>query len=117
MTDLKDHRVLEVEESVRLAWNAYRTLEKQTGYYKAQLQSSTDSLDAAVQRYALNEGSLMDIYEKQTILHETQRNFTITYYDFIYSYFRVLHATGSLLEPFYKEGDNRKYGKGFKAQR
>ena len=117
VTDLKDQRVLEVEESVRLAWNAYRTLEKQTGYYKAQLQSSTDSLDAAVQRYALNEGSLMDIYEKQTILHETQRNFTITYYDFIYSYFRVLHATGSLLEPFYKEGDNRKYGKGFKAQR
>lgn len=117
VTDLKDHRVLEVEESVRLAWNAYRTLEKQTGYYKTQLQSSTDSLDAAVQRYALNEGSLMDIYEKQTILHETQRNFTITYYDFIYSYFRVLHATGSLLEPFYKEGDNRKYGKGLKAQR
>ena len=117
VTDLKDQRVLEVEESVRLAWNAYRTLEKQTGYYKAQLQSSTDSLDAAVQRYALNEGSLMDIYEKQTILHETQRNFTITYYDFIYSYFRVLHATGSLLEPFYKEGDNRKYGKGLKAQR
>jgi adhesin transport system outer membrane protein len=117
VTDLKDQRVLEVEESVRLAWNAYRTLEKQTGYYKAQLQSSTDSLDAAVQRYALNEGSLMDIYEKQTILHETQRNFTITYYDFIYSYFRVLHATGSLLEPFYKEGDNRRYGKGFKAQR
>ena len=117
VTDLKDQRVLEVEESVRLAWNAYRTLEKQTGYYKTQLQSSTDSLDAAVQRYALNEGSLMDIYEKQTILHETQRNFTITHYDFIYSYFRVLHATGSLLEPFYKEGDNRKYGKGFKAQR
>ena len=117
VTDLKDQRVLEVEESVRLAWNAYRTLEKQTGYYKAQLQSSTDSLDAAVQRYALNEGSLMDIYEKQTILHETQRNFTITYYDFIYSYFRILHATGSLLEPFYKEGDNRQYSKGVKSQR
>ena len=117
VSDLMDHRVLEVEESVRLAWNAYRTLEKQTGYYKTQLQSSTDSLDAAVQRYSLNEGSLMDIYEKQTILHETQRNFTITHYDFIYSYFRILHATGSLLEPFYKEGDNRKYGKGFKAQR
>ena len=117
VTDLKDQRVLEVEESVRLAWNAYRTLEKQTGYYKAQLQSSTDSLDAAVQRYALNEGSLMDIYEKQTILHETQRNFTITHYDFIYSYFRVLHATGSLLEPFYKEGDNRQYSKGVKSQR
>lgn len=113
VTDLKDHRVLEVEESARLAWNAYRTLEKQTGYYKTQLQSSVDSLDAALQRYALNEGSLMDIYEKQTILHETQRNFTIAYYDFIYSYFRVLHATGSLLEPFYKESDNRMYGKGF----
>ena len=117
VSDLMDHRVLEVEESVRLAWNAYRTLEKQTGYYKTQLQSSTDSLDAAVQRYSLNEGSLMDIYEKQTILHETQRNFTITHYDFIYSYFRILHATGSLLEPFYKEGENRKYSKGFKAQR
>mgnify|MGYP001130317850 FL=1 len=117
VTDLKDQRVLEVEESVRLAWNAYRTLEKQTGYYKAQLQSSTDSLDAAVQRYALNEGSLMDIYEKQTILHETQRNFTITYYDFIYAYFRILHATGSLLEPFYQDGNNRQYGMGLKGQR
>jgi len=117
VTDMKEHRVLEVEESVRLAWNAYRTLEKQTGYYKTQLQSSTDSLNAAVQRYALNEGSLMDIYEKQTILHETQRNFTITHYDFIYSYFRILHATGSLLEPFYKEGDNRQYSKGVKSQR
>ena len=117
VTDLKDQRVLEVEESVRLAWNAYRTLEKQTGYYKAQLQSSTDSLNAAVQRYALNEGSLMDIYEKQTILHETQRNFTITYYDFIYAYFRILHATGSLLEPFYKDGNNRQYGMGLKGQR
>ena len=117
VTDLKDQRVLEVEESVRLAWNAYRTLEKQNSYYKTQLQSSTDSLDAAVQRYALNEGSLMDIYEKQTILHETQRNFTITYYDFIYAYFRILHATGSLLEPFYKEGNNRQYGMGLKGQR
>ena len=116
VADLKDQRVLEVEESVRLAWNAYRTLEKQTGYYKTQLQSSTDSLNAAVQRYALNEGSLMDIYEKQTILHETQRNFTITYYDFIYAYFRILHATGSLLEPFYKEGNNRQYGMGLKGQ-
>ena len=117
VTDLKDQRVLEVEESVRLAWNAYRTLEKQNSYYKTQLQSSTDSLDAAVQRYALNEGSLMDIYEKQTILHETQRNFTITYYDFIYAYFRILHATGSLLEPFYKDGNNRQYGMGLKGQR
>ena len=117
VADLKDQRVLEVEESVRLAWNAYRTLEKQNSYYKTQLQSSTDSLDAAVQRYALNEGSLMDIYEKQTILHETQRNFTITYYDFIYAYFRILHATGSLLEPFYKDGNNRQYGMGLKGQR
>ena len=117
VTDLMDRRTLEVEESIRLAWNAYRTLEKQTEYLKSQLQNATDSLDAAVKRYVLNEGDLMDIYEKQTILHETQRNFTITYYDFIYSYFRVLHATGSLLEPFYKEGNNRYYGEGVGDQR
>lgn len=98
--DLYQRRVLEVEESVRLSWNAYRTLDKQTDFFKSQLASAKISVDTAIQQYNLNQGSLMDIYEKQTILHETQRNFTMAYCDLIYSYFRVLHATGALLEPF-----------------
>jgi len=98
--DLYQRRVLEVEERVRLSWNAYRTLDKQTDFFKSQLASAKISVDTAIQQYNLNQGSLVDIYEKQTILHETQRNFTMAYCDLIYSYFRVLHATGALLEPF-----------------
>ena len=98
--DLYQRRVLEVEESVRLSWNAYRTLDKQTDFFKSQLASANTAVDTAIERYNLNQGSLLDIYEKQTILHETQRNFTMAYCDLIYSYFRVLHATGALLEPF-----------------
>ncbi len=89
-----------VEESVRLSWMAYITLEKQTEYLKSHKSMSEKTLKSYSEEFDLGRRTLLDILDTEEEVYSASRELTTAKYDFILAQYRILENTDRLLPVF-----------------
>jgi adhesin transport system outer membrane protein len=89
-----------VEESVRLSWMAYTTLEKQMVYIKSHKEMSEKTLKSYIEEFDLGRRTLLDIVDTEEEVYSASRELTNAKYDYIYAQYRILESIDGLLPYF-----------------
>lgn len=85
-----------VDESVRLAWMAYTTLEKQMVYLKEHKSLSEKTLELYIEEFNLGRRTLLDILDTEEELYSANRELVTAKYDHIFAGYRILESIGTL---------------------
>ncbi|MBW8184615.1 TolC family outer membrane protein [Shewanella nanhaiensis] len=88
----------QVVEGVSLAWNAYELLEPQKLYIRDHVIAAKDTQVAYSQQFNLGQRTLLDLLDTENELFEARKDYLEAEYDQVISEYRVLNATGRLLE-------------------
>ncbi len=96
--DIHMNAYREVEEGTRLAWQARESLTKQKGYMQQHVESSNQTVKAYKQQFTLGQRTLLDVLNTENELFEARKNYIGAEYDELQAQYRVLNATGKLLD-------------------
>ncbi|MEZ9199848.1 TolC family outer membrane protein [Shewanella sp. 10N.286.54.B9] len=88
----------QVVEGVNLAWNAYELLTPQKMYIRDHVIAAKDTQVAYSQQFNLGQRTLLDLLDTENELFEARKDYLESEYDEIVSQYRVLNATGQLLD-------------------
>lgn len=89
------HRQL--DEGIRLAWNAYELVGEQLNYLRDHVEAAMATRNAYQKQFDLGKRSLLDLLDAENELFEARRAFVSAERDFALSQYRILNATGRLL--------------------
>ncbi|STO57306.1 Outer membrane efflux protein BepC precursor [Grimontia hollisae] len=87
-----------LDESTRLAWTAKELAQKQTSFLQKHVDSSAKTLEAYEKQYLIGRRTLLDLLNTENELFEARRAYIDSHHAGIYSKYRVLNATGLLLD-------------------
>jgi adhesin transport system outer membrane protein len=87
----------QIEEAVRLAWNAWQTLSNQKSYRETHVFSSEKSRDAYQLQFNLGQRTLLDLLDSENEVFRARTALVETQYDELYSLYRILNSMGMLL--------------------
>ena len=90
----------QVEEGTRLAWNAKESLARQKTSLKEHVDASYDTVQAYKKQFGLGQRTLLDVLNTENELFEARRTYITAEYDALFADYRILNATGSLLNAF-----------------
>lgn len=88
----------QVEESVRLSWNALVTVEGQMEYFRLHVASSEKSRDAYRQQFGLGQRTLLDLLDSENEVFVSSQALVNAQYDQLFSMYRVINSMGALLQ-------------------
>nr|WP_242521756.1 TolC family outer membrane protein [Motiliproteus sp. SC1-56] len=88
----------QVKEGLGLAWNAHRFLDEQQPYLKRHVEASASTLEAYTKQFELGRRTLMDLLDMENERFEAEKALLRGRTDLVLARYRVLNATGSLLE-------------------
>lgn len=97
----QEMRVLEdlqrrVEESIRLSWMAYTTLEKQMGYLQTHKDLSEKTLSSYVEEFNLGRRTLLDILDTEEEMYSADRELIVAKYDHLLAQYRIIESIGTI---------------------
>jgi outer membrane protein, adhesin transport system len=90
----------QVIEGINLAWNAYEQLGPQKLYIREHVIASKQTQVAYSQQFNLGQRTLLDLLDTENELFEARKDYLEAEYDEIIAKYRVLNATGQLLDSF-----------------
>lgn len=96
--EIRQRAYRQVVEGVNLAWNAYELLEPQKMYIRDHVIAAKDTQVAYSQQFNLGQRTLLDLLDTENELFEARKDYLEATYDQVISEYRVLNATGRLLE-------------------
>ncbi|CAM4194534.1 TolC family outer membrane protein [Shewanella aquimarina] len=96
--EIRQRAYRQVVEGVNLAWNAYEMLEPQKLYIRDHVIAAKDTQVAYSQQFNLGQRTLLDLLDTENELFEARKDYLDAEYDEILSEYRILNATGRLLE-------------------
>ncbi|QYK01167.1 TolC family outer membrane protein [Shewanella psychrotolerans] len=96
--EIRQRAYRQVVEGVSLAWNAYELLEPQKMYIRDHVIAAKDTQVAYSQQFNLGQRTLLDLLDTENELFEARKDYLEAEYDEIISEYRILNATGRLLE-------------------
>lgn len=96
--EIRQRAYRQVVEGVNLAWNAYEMLEPQKMYIRDHVIAAKDTQVAYSQQFNLGQRTLLDLLDTENELFEARKDYLEAEYDEIISEYRILNATGQLLE-------------------
>lgn len=96
--DIHMNAFRQVEEGTRLAWNARESLEKQKEYIQQHVDASYETVQAYKKQFGLGQRTLLDVLNTENELFEARKSFITAEYDAMYADYRVMNATGNLLD-------------------
>ena len=88
----------EVVEGISLAWNAYEMLAPQKQFIREHVVAAKQTQVAYEQQFNLGQRTLLDLLDTENELFEARKDYLQTEYDEIAARYRVLNATGDLLD-------------------
>ena len=106
----------QITEGFTLAWNAHELLNLQMQYIKEHVIASKESQTAYEQQFKLGQRSLLDLLDTENELFEARKEFVGAEFDEIVTQYRLLNATGQLLDslrvtrPAVWQGENQYAG-------
>ncbi|BAJ03820.1 TolC family outer membrane protein [Shewanella violacea] len=96
--EIRERAYRQVVEGVSLAWNAYELLVPQKMYIRDHVIAAKDTQVAYSQQFNLGQRTLLDLLDTENELFEARKDYLEAEYDEILSEYRILNATGRLLE-------------------
>lgn len=96
--DVKMNASRQVTEGLALSWNARDALMQQKDFMQQHVQASYDTVMAYRKQFLLGTLSLLDVLNTENELFEARQNAVNTDYDELYAQYRILNATGRLLD-------------------
>ncbi len=96
--DVKMNASRQVTEGLALSWNARDALMQQKDFMQQHVQASYDTVMAYRKQFLLGTRSLLDVLNTENELFEARQNAVNTDYDELYAQYRILNATGRLLD-------------------
>ncbi|MBB1271057.1 TolC family outer membrane protein [Shewanella sp. SR44-3] len=88
----------QVVEGVNLAWNAYELLAPQKQYIRDHVVAAKETQVAYSQQFNLGQRTLLDLLDTENELFEARKDYLQAEYDETVAQYRVLNATGQLLD-------------------
>ncbi|WOT04883.1 TolC family outer membrane protein [Shewanella youngdeokensis] len=96
--EIRQRAYRQVIEGVSLAWNAYELLEPQKMYIRDHVIAAKQTQVAYSQQFNLGQRTLLDLLDTENELFEARKDYLESEYDEIVSHYRILNATGLLLD-------------------
>lgn len=97
-SEIRNNTRRQVEQSVRLSWSAYQTVNNQMGYFQQHVDSSERSRDAYQQQFSLGQRTLLDLLDSENEVFSSRQNLVNAQYDQLFAMYRILNSMGTLLE-------------------
>lgn len=96
--EIRNNTHRQVEQSVRLSWNALETVRRQMSYFEQYAAAAEKTRDAYQQQFNIGQRTLLDLLDSENELFRARTSLTNALYDELFTMYRVLNSTGSLLE-------------------
>ncbi|MBP8773043.1 MAG: TolC family outer membrane protein [Aeromonadaceae bacterium] len=96
--DIHMNAYRQVEEGTRLAWQANESLKSQKEFQQQHVEYSYETVRAYKQQFTLGQRTLLDVLNTENELFEARKSLIGTQYDELYAQYRILNATGTLLD-------------------
>jgi adhesin transport system outer membrane protein len=96
--EIRNNTRRQVEQSVRLSWNALQTVNNQMGYFQQHVESSERSRDAYQQQFSLGQRTLLDLLDSENEVFVARTSYVNAQYDQLFAMYRILNSMGSLIE-------------------
>ncbi len=96
--EIRERAYREVVEGANLAWNAYEFLGPQKQYIREHVIAAKDTQVAYSQQFNLGQRTLLDLLDTENELFEARKDYLTAEYDEVIAKYRVLNATGQLLD-------------------
>lgn len=95
---LRNDTYRQVVEGTTLAWNAYQFVGKQKGFYRQNVDFASQAQKGYMQQFAIGRRSLLDVLDSKIELFIARKNFLKASFDQQKSSYRLINATGKLIE-------------------
>ncbi|KAB0303436.1 TolC family outer membrane protein [Vibrio fortis] len=95
--DLRDRAYRQVEEGLRLSWSALDLTLQQKNFLSDHVDSASETVIAYEKQYRIGQRTLLDLLNTENELFEARKDYLDAHYAEQYAKYRVLNATGSLL--------------------
>ncbi|MBP8039160.1 MAG: TolC family outer membrane protein [Aeromonadaceae bacterium] len=96
--DIHMNAYRQVEEGTRLAWQARESLQSQKQFQQQHVEYSYETVRAYKQQFTLGQRTLLDVLNTENELFEARKSLISTQYDELFAQYRILNATGTLLD-------------------
>ncbi|MBE0440129.1 MAG: TolC family outer membrane protein [Gammaproteobacteria bacterium] len=96
--EIRNNTHRQVEQSVRLSWNALQTVNNQISYFEQYVDSSEKSRNAYQQQFSLGQRTLLDLLDSENEVFTARQNLVNARYDQLYARYRILNSMGALLQ-------------------
>lgn len=106
----------DIEEGTTLAWNARVFLKQQMQYLRQHVEAALETRNAYDDQFKIGQRTLIDVLDAENELFQARREYLTAEYDDLIAQYRLLNATGSLLEslrittPAVWDGENSNNG-------
>lgn len=87
----------QIEQDVRLAWNALQTAQERLPRLKLRVESAEKTREAYAQQFNLGQRTLLDLLDSENELLTAGADYTEAYYDQLYACYWLAEAMGQLL--------------------
>lgn len=96
--DLRDRAYRSVEEGLRLSWSALDLTLQQKEFLADHVDAASETVVAYDKQYKIGRRTLLDLLNTENELFEARKGYVDASYAEQYAKYRVLNATGTLLE-------------------
>jgi adhesin transport system outer membrane protein len=96
--EIRNNTHRQVEQSVRLSWNALETVRRQMSYFEQYADAAEKTRDAYQQQFNIGQRTLLDLLDSENELFRARISLTNAQYDELFTKYRVLNSIGALLE-------------------
>ncbi len=104
--DLRDSSYRQVEEGLRLAWSGLELTQQQKLFLADHVDSASNTVVAYEKQYKIGKRTLLDVLNTENELFEARKSFLDAKYGEQYAKYRILNATGVLLDSLRVESPN-----------
>jgi adhesin transport system outer membrane protein len=95
--DFRERAYRQVEEGLRLSWNALDLTLQQREFLIDHVDAASNTVIAYEKQYKIGKRTLLDLLNTENELFEARKEYVTAQYAELYAKFRVLNASGSLL--------------------
>lgn len=96
--DVQENALMQLDESTKLAWAAYDLTGKQKAFLQKMVDAASATLGAYEKEYKIGKRTLLDLLNTENELYGARQSYITAEYDNIAAQYRVLNATGQLLD-------------------
>ncbi|MCL1047494.1 TolC family outer membrane protein [Shewanella sp. 1_MG-2023] len=97
----------QVIEGTRLAWNSYEFVGQQRKFYQVNVDQAVQAEQGYQRQFELGRRSLLDVLDAKVEVYLARKNYLSAYYNYHIAAYRLINATGQLIESFRVDTPNQ----------